>query len=345
MRAAEGGGAVATASRSVIRDRVAAVSRSASSTSRRICDRSRQAARGARASPGDDERVGVEAVAGVGRHPPGGGVGMAQIALALERCELCAHRRRTPIEVRILGDRGRADRLAGLEVGADDQVENPLLALGEHDAILGSTRWPTRTPSPTTSPSRVDDGAADHLAGAPLPRPGWRSRRPMAAGSSRRRSPAAPSSTPTRGPGGPGQALLADDWDLIPGARGCTPETCGFRDHHAELLDGRRRVGVRALDPGHRLSSASWPSGSGCRSRSSRTPSWRSPRRCGCRPSRSPARTLIKRLTLLVREGSIERVWYPVFPPDRHASEVLEYVAATGRRSADASLGPRANPS
>ena len=47
--------------------------------------------------------------------------------------------------------------------------------------------------------------------------------------------------------GRPGEAKLTPDWDLIPGARGCTPESCGFRDHAAELWDAGAGTLVRSL--------------------------------------------------------------------------------------------------
>ena len=98
---------------------------------------------------------------------------MGQIALALERGELGAHGRgphRSPRPRRSRPSR----RLAGLEVGADDEVENPLLALGEHgcDSRIGPVIDPLHPPR--RPPGALDDGAADHLAGAPCPRSGAR---------------------------------------------------------------------------------------------------------------------------------------------------------------------------
>ena len=131
-RAADGGGAVATASRSVIRDSAEVVSRSASSISRRICREVDRPAGGPRLAARREQGVGVEAVAGVGRHAPGRGVRVGQVSLALEHRELGPYRRRAPVDRRVLGDRRRADRLARLEVGVDDEGENLLLAVGEH---------------------------------------------------------------------------------------------------------------------------------------------------------------------------------------------------------------------
>jgi peroxiredoxin len=122
--------------------------------------------------------------------------------------------------------------------------------------------------------------------------------------------------------GVPGEPSLVDDWGLIPGARGCTPETCGFRDHHADLLAAgatavyglstqetayQRELAERLHLPFPILSDAALEL-----TRALRLPAFE-----------VAGETLIKRLTLAIRDGEIERVWYPVFPPDRHAAEVL----------------------
>jgi peroxiredoxin (alkyl hydroperoxide reductase subunit C) len=87
---------------------------------------------------------------------------------------------------------------------------------------------------PADLPVPADDGAADHLVGSRLP--------PIALPATDRRSvrldrEGAPWLIVYAYPktGRPGEPELTPDWDQIPGARGCTPESCGFRDHHAEL--------------------------------------------------------------------------------------------------------------
>ena len=125
MRAADGGGAVATASRSVIRESAdGGLAQRLLDLAAHLREVERRRVDGAGLAPGVEQRVGVEAVAGVGRHAAGRGVRMGQVALALERRELGAHRRRAPLDVGALGDRRRADGLARLEVGVDDQVED-----------------------------------------------------------------------------------------------------------------------------------------------------------------------------------------------------------------------------
>src|SRR5919106_662106 len=87
---------------------------------------------------------------------------------------------------------------------------------------------------PDDLPPPIDDGAADHLPGLALPElelPATDGRGVSVAGLAGRTVVYAYPRT-----GRPGEPSLVDDWDLIPGARGCTPEACAFRDHHAELL-------------------------------------------------------------------------------------------------------------
>jgi peroxiredoxin len=124
--------------------------------------------------------------------------------------------------------------------------------------------------------------------------------------------------------GCPGQDPLAPDWDPIPGARGCTSESCSFRDHAAELhAAGAAVAGLSTQDTEYQREAATrlqlpFPllSDSG----------WRSRVRSSCRPSLLAGQVLLKRLTLVAREGVVEHVFYPVFPPDTHASLVLEWL-------------------
>ncbi len=124
--------------------------------------------------------------------------------------------------------------------------------------------------------------------------------------------------------GGPG-VTLPEDWDLIPGARGCTPQSCAFRDHHAELealdatvwglsaqpIEEQREFVDRKHIPFPLLNDSAL--------------------RLIEQPLRLPTftvedLTLYKRVTLIADEARISRVFYPVFPPDRNASEVIDYL-------------------
>ena len=87
---------------------------------------------------------------------------------------------------------------------------------------------------PDDLPRPVDDGAANHLAGMRTP-----SLELAATDGSLVDLPALAGLTVVYAypwTGRPGEPLLVDGWDEIPGARGCTPESCAFRDHHADLL-------------------------------------------------------------------------------------------------------------
>ncbi len=124
--------------------------------------------------------------------------------------------------------------------------------------------------------------------------------------------------------GRPGEAPLVPDWDAIPGARGCTPESCAFRDHHGDLTE----LGVRVLglstqptaDQREATERLHLPFPLLSDSRHELTDALRLP------TFEVAGQRLLRRLTLLVRDGLVEHVWYPVFPPDRHAGEVTRWV-------------------
>jgi peroxiredoxin len=180
---------------------------------------------------------------------------------------------------------------------------------------------------PADLPEPEDDGAADHLAGMKLPPVELTSTDGRRANLSALGGRTVIYAYPWTGR--PGQPLLAEDWDEIPGARGCTPETCGFRDHHAELAAlGAAVFGLSTQDTAYQRELAerlglpfSILSDAGLELTSAlRLPTFE-----------VAGKTLIKRITLLVRDGAIEHVWYPVFPPDRHAAEVLAWLESATR--------------
>ena len=178
---------------------------------------------------------------------------------------------------------------------------------------------------PDDLPVPVDDGAADHLPGAPVPAIALAATDGSAVDISALAGRTVVYAYPRTGV--PGEDHLVPDWDEIPGARGCTPESCGFRDHHAELLAAgtgavfglstqgsayQREAAERLALPFALLSDRSLEL-----TRALRLPTFE-----------AAGETLVRRLTLLVRDGRVERVWYPVFPPDRHAGEVLDWLGA-----------------
>ena len=179
---------------------------------------------------------------------------------------------------------------------------------------------------PDDLPQPEDDGAADHLEGASVPSI------ELAAtdGSTVRLDRLTGLTIVYAYPwtGRPGEPLLADDWDLIPGARGCTPETCAFRDHHADLLAaGAEAVyGLSTQHTAYQRELAErlqlpFPILSDDRLELTRA--------LDLPTFEVAGEILIKRLTVAIRDGAIERVWYPVFPPDTHAAEVLADLRST----------------
>ena len=125
--------------------------------------------------------------------------------------------------------------------------------------------------------------------------------------------------------GEPGKIALVDDWDMIPGARGCTPQTCAFRDLFAELrATGARHVfGLSTQSNEYQAEMASrlhlpFPVLSDDKLKLTRALDLPTMQVAGL--------TLIKRLALIVDDARITRVFYPVFPPDRNAADVLAWL-------------------
>jgi peroxiredoxin len=176
---------------------------------------------------------------------------------------------------------------------------------------------------PADLPVPEDDGAADHLLGTMLPQ--------LTLDSSQ-----GPVSLRELGQellvlyvyprtGRPGRPM-PPGWDDIPGARGCTPESCAFRDHAQELADrGALLAGLSAqplddqvefaernqiaypviADPDLRLGAALW------------LPTFE-----------VDGMTLYKRITLVVEACAVAKVFYPVFPPDKNVDDVIAWLEA-----------------
>ncbi|MBV9591070.1 MAG: peroxiredoxin [Hyphomicrobiales bacterium] len=182
----------------------------------------------------------------------------------------------------------------------------------------------TAFPLPPNLPRPADDGAAAHLVGMAMPTLALASTRGGSVElSSLRASRTVIYCYPMTGV--PGKAL-PEGWDMIPGARGCTPQSCGFRDHHAELAElGAEVFGLSTQSTAYQkemserlhlpfavLSDAKFKL---------------------CDALRLPTfevegTRLIKRITLIVRDGRIEHVFYPVFPPDESVDQVLRWLRA-----------------
>ena len=189
---------------------------------------------------------------------------------------------------------------------------------------------------PKDLPRPVDDGAASHLPGVKLPKVALATTNGATVDLSAIPGRFVLYVYPMTGrPGVP----LPDGWDGIPGARGCTPQSCSFRDHYAELkslnasvfglsaqtTDYQREARDRLhlpfellSDSGHRLKQLL------------RLPTFN-----------VADMELYKRLALIVENGQIKKVFYPVFPPDQNAADVLAWLRQNAQPG-DAGDAPKA---
>lgn len=176
---------------------------------------------------------------------------------------------------------------------------------------------------PSNLPVPGDDGAADHLPGAAMPSLVLRDTR----GADIALDQLGPGRTvlylyPLSGRPG---VDLPNGWDAIPGARGCTPEACGFRDHHADL----RAAGARAV---YGLSAQSTDYQAELANRLGLPFSILSDPDLALADAldlptfTADGKRLFSRLTLIVADGRVEHTFYPIFPPDQHAAEVLGWL-------------------
>ena len=183
------------------------------------------------------------------------------------------------------------------------------------------------TSIPEGLPVPVDDGRARHLTGLAVPSVSLEATTGEQIDLSTIPGRAVVFAYPRTGQ--LGQPPLVPDWDLIPGARGCTPETCAFRDLSADFgRHGVRIFGLSTQEPAYQRELAErlhLPFPILSDAARSLTDALRLP------TLNIGGLVLLARLSWLQRDGRIERVWYPVFPPDRHASEVLASLAAEGR--------------
>lgn len=174
----------------------------------------------------------------------------------------------------------------------------------------------------STIPAPVDDGGTDHLVGMPLASVALRSTAGDDISPSDLKGLVVIYAYPMTGT--PGVAL-PDGWDSMPGARGCTPQSCAFRDHAAELSE----MGVDSV---YGLSTQSPVDQSEAATRLHLPFSLLSDQDLLlANAMRFPTfdvegKTLLKRFTLIVRDGVIVKVFYPVFPPDSNASMVLDFL-------------------
>lgn len=177
-------------------------------------------------------------------------------------------------------------------------------------------------------PAPLEDGGANHLVGAKLPQVTLHATDDSMVTLADLKGRTVIFGYPRTGE--PGKIALVDDWDMIPGARGCTPQTCAFRDLYAELKaaganhvfglstqshDYQAEMAARLHLPFAVLSDESF-----ALTRALNLPTLD-----------VAGLTFIKRIALIVDDGTISHVFYPVFPPDRNAGDVLDWLQANRR--------------
>jgi peroxiredoxin len=177
-------------------------------------------------------------------------------------------------------------------------------------------------------PAPTDDGGASHLPGMKIPPVGLHATDDTTVDLSQLAGRTVVFAYPRTGE--PGKISLVDDWDMIPGARGCTPQTCAFRDLFAELkAAGASQVyGLSTQSNAYQAEMAArlhlpFPVLSDEKLKLTEALQLPTMQVAGL--------TLIKRLALVVDDGRITQVFYPVFPPDRNAGDVLAWLKENPR--------------
>jgi peroxiredoxin len=172
-------------------------------------------------------------------------------------------------------------------------------------------------------PPPVDDGAAAHLVGMRIPPISLVATDDTSVNLSALAGRSVVFAYPRTGE--PGKIALVDNWDMIPGARGCTPQTCSFRDLFAELKGAGvvHVFGLSTQSNQYQTEMASrlhlpFPILSDERLELTHALNLPTMEVAGL--------TLIKRLALIIDDARITHVFYPVFPPDQNASDVLAWL-------------------
>src|SRR5712671_7519259 len=172
-------------------------------------------------------------------------------------------------------------------------------------------------------PAPTDDGAAAHLTGMTLPPVTLLATNDSSVDLSALKGRTVVFAYPRTGE--PGKISLVDDWDMIPGARGCTPQPCSFRDLYTELkAAGAKHVfGLSTQSNVYQAEMAArlhlpFPVLSDEKLELTRALDLPTMQVAGL--------TLIRRLALIVDDARITQVFYPVFPPDRNAGDVLAWL-------------------
>jgi peroxiredoxin len=175
-------------------------------------------------------------------------------------------------------------------------------------------------------PVPQDDGAARHLTGMKLPDIALAATSGPAVNLSKLKGRTVLYVYPRTGVPG---VDAPPGWDDIPGARGCTPQSCGFRDHFAELkaLGVARVYGLSTQDTAYQREAAErlhlpFPILSDADLKLARA--------LDLPTFSTSGMTLFKRMALVIDDETIGKVFYPVFPPDKNAQEVVAWLRGGG---------------
>lgn len=174
---------------------------------------------------------------------------------------------------------------------------------------------------PANLPVPIDDGACQHLLNAILPDVALASTQGSPVNLRQLTGWSVVYIYPMTGL--PGTAL-PDGWDNIPGARGCTPQSCAFRDHHKELQQlGARVFGLSTQTTAYQTEASTrlnLPFALLSDAQFAFTNALQLP------TFEVNYQRLINRITLLVLDGKISHFMYPVFPPDQNATQVIDWL-------------------
>ena len=178
---------------------------------------------------------------------------------------------------------------------------------------------------PPDLPVPVDDGATSHLTGLAAPNIALGATDGTQVNLSTLAGRTVVYVYPRTGePGKPSP----DGWDAIPGARGCTPQSCGFRDHFGALreLGVQQLFGLSTQDTAYQREAVErlhlpFPILSDADLTLTKAMSLPTFEVAGM--------TLLKRMAWIIDEGVITKVFYPVFPPDRNAAEVVDWLQSS----------------
>ena len=175
---------------------------------------------------------------------------------------------------------------------------------------------------PADLPVPEDDGAAEHLPNSQLPAVEL----PATGGGAVRLNELTGRTVlfafPRTGRPGEESPGGTENWDAIPGARGCTPQACAFRDEHARFAEqGVRVLGISTQDTAYQQEAVDRLHLPYVLLSDERLELARA---LALPTFEVEGMTLLKRLTLFLRDGRVQDVIYPVFPPDRSAAQALE---------------------